>query len=383
MSKRNKKRYKEKKKCYLIPCANPECDAMFEVTAQTFNERIRKGRLQLCPECMQISSSKKRSKAQIERFARMTPEEKEEYGELISQGMNDMTLEAKERMIKNNSAAQKKRMKDPNEREKYRQAGLRFWDSVDETYRKHHGELVSDGMSKMTPEAKEKMIKNESKGQLKRYANETLEQKEKRSNINSVSGLEFYKNLSYNDKLMLNRERCKTFNKHQVKLFGYMPELCLNDIKYKTEKDFMNLLIENNINFIWQYYNLYPYPNFKELFPYNIHHDVDYVSPFHRWDFYIQTKKTNIFIDIDGSIHDPTQNNYPVTNRVGNKISMTVIQKFVESQRKYQTDNLPAYIIKCFDGKLTLDSNVENVYNKDDTMLLKDLLNLIYKYNKK
>jgi len=382
MSKQNSKKYKEKKKTYLIPCVNPECGTMFEITSKTFNERIRKGRLQLCPECMKISSNKKHNKSQTDRFAKMTPEEKKAYGQLISQGMNKMTPEAKEKMIKNNSESHKKKMSDPNERKKLSKIGLKFWSDKDEIYRKQHGQLIIYGRSKMTLEDKKKESKNKSKGQLKRYANETLEQKEKRSNSNSISGIEFYKNLSYNEKLVLNKERCETFNKHTVKLFGYIPELYLNNIKYKSEKDFMNLLIDNNIKFIWQYYNLYPYPNFKELFPYNIHHDTNYVSPFHRWDFYIQTKKTDIFVDIDGPIHDHTQNNYLVTNEIGNKISMTVIQKFVESQRKYQTDNLPAYRVICYDNKLSLDTAVVNIYDDNDIITIKDLINLIHEYNK-
>jgi len=119
----------------------------------------------------------------------------------------------------------------------------------------------------------------------------------------------------------------------------------------------------------------------KELFPNNIITGYNYVSPFHRWDFKILTNKCDIFIDIDGSIHDESQNNYYRTLPSGNKILMKDLISFYDSQRKYQTDNSPAYIIQCYNDKLTLDDKVINIYNDNNIMSLKEFINIIKEYD--
>ena len=59
----------------------------------------------------------------------------------------------------------------------------------------------------------------------------------------------------------------------------------------------------------------------------------------HEWDFIVHTLRGNVLVDIDGSIHD-------------NKNNQSPYRMFNDSQRPYQTDGLPAYIVQCYDNKL-------------------------------
>ena len=122
---------------------------------------------------------------------------------------------------------------------------------------------------------------------------------------------------------------------------------------------------------------MYPYPKFKEIFNYNIQTGTQYVSPFHKWDFMLETKIGNIFIDIDGSIHDEDQTDYVVTNYVKDKVLMSEIENFYDSKRPYQTDNLPAYILQCFNDEISLDDKIINVCDKHDITTLREFLKRI------
>ena len=110
-----------------------------------------------------------------------------------------------------------------------------------------------------------------------------------------------------------------------------------------TEEIFKNILYENNIKYILQWYNITSYPYFNKLFPYNPYLNTNRVSPFHKWDFLIQLIPNHkIFIDIDGSMHNP---NKP-------KSFITSNNQYLDLQRPYQTDNNQAYIILAYNDKI-------------------------------
>ena len=86
-----------------------------------------------------------------------------------------------------------------------------------------------------------------------------------------------------------------------------------------------------------------------------------------------------ILIDIDGSIHKLEQSKWIVDGfDVGGYI------QFNDSQRPYQTDGLDAYIIQCYDDKLTNDTKVLHLQTNKE-MSYKDFINEIkfLNYSKK
>jgi len=241
------------------------------------------------------------------------------------------------------------------------------WDNRSESDIDEWKKLRQDGIDHMSLEEKQIASMNKSNGQKRRYTNPKEREKMRKKSNN------FYHNLSYEDHVKHDLEYCKNHNNTAPKLLEKFIKECLDNI-YDSEADFMRLLLKYDIKFLFQIYNLTSHPNIRKLFPYNIQTGSDYVCPFHRWDFMIITEKENIFVDIDGSIHDPKQTNYYKKCLTGNCTLLSDIENFYDSQRIYQTDNLPAYIIQCYDNKLTLNSPVRNIYNNTNIFTVETLL---------
>lgn len=113
-----------------------------------------------------------------------------------------------------------------------------------------------------------------------------------------------------------------------------------------TEVTFSDMLKVYNLSYIPQYPSIKVHPDFNKIFTANEATGSNLIDPTHLWDFVVRTKSTDVFIDVDGSIHNPSNN---------------PINAFNDKKRPYQTDGLPAYIVNCPDDKLTLESEVINV----------------------
>ena len=79
---------------------------------------------------------------------------------------------------------------------------------------------------------------------------------------------------------------------------------------------------------------------------------------------------------IDGSIHDPNKISHDVTYFDGRKISLSDLIAFNDSQRVYQTDNLNAYVIQCYDDKLTDNTPVVKI-NTGEIINFKSLIGIL------
>jgi len=332
----NKNYYKPK--FIKMICENPDCKKEFEINIKTYRTRIKNIIPMYCPNCMKkyVSDNVK------EKFN--DPEYVKKHSESTKAGIANMSSEAKNKQSKNISSAKKK-----------------DWANLsDDEYNQRCSNISTGttiGMANMSLEAKKQM------------------------NINMMDGIN---KISYEEKIESWYKHCIKYNQISI---NYMPTLLrqVDDI-INTEGEFMRILLNNNIgNFVKEFYNLYPHPNFHELFPNNPITGAKYVSPFHRWDFIIRTIKTDIFIDIDGSIHDSSRDNGFVTYKTGKNeilVNLKELKQFDDSQRKYQTDNLPAYRVICYDNKLSLNTAVVNIYDDNDIITIKDLINLIHEYNK-
>jgi len=231
-------------------------------------------------------------------------------------------------------------------------------------------ERLQNGLKNMTDEDKQRMRKNHSIASFKRY--EKLNEHYK----TSISIKNAYDNLLYDDRVAKELKFIINYNNGSIEYTKTIIEKSLTDVN-GIEGIFMKLLYENNIKFIYQYYNIIEYPEFNNLFPYNPITGSNYVSPFHRWDFKILTNKCDIFVDIDGSIHDKNQTNRIVTFTNKRKGYLSDKQSFDDSQRKYQTDNLLSYIIQCYNDILNMNNKVINVYDDNDIISLEEFINMI------
>lgn len=119
----------------------------------------------------------------------------------------------------------------------------------------------------------------------------------------------------------------------------------------ETELAFKEILDSNDIEYKIFWYNMNPYPEFRYKFPINPYTNSIKVSPYHQWDFLIISEKKNIFVDIDGSMHDPKQASSDIN----------YIRLFNDTQRSYQADYLQAFAVQCFDDEINDDNIVVSI----------------------
>ena len=130
-----------------------------------------------------------------------------------------------------------------------------------------------------------------------------------------------------------------------------------------NEMNFSKYLEKSNISYEVHYFNKIKYPDFDKLFPVNTSTGSTIISSYHSWDFKVHTLESDVFVDIDGSVHDP-------------KNKTTGITEFNDSKRPYQTDGLPAYAVLCYDDNLTDDTPVKNIIT-NEIMSFKQFMALI------
>ena len=132
----------------------------------------------------------------------------------------------------------------------------------------------------------------------------------------------------------------------------------------------------NYLKYDIHWYNKIKHPDFDKLFPNNPVTGSKFVSPYHQWDISVKLFDTRVLIDIDGSIHDPNKISHDVTYFDGRKISLSDLITFNDSQRVYQTDNLNAYVIQCYDDKLTDNTPVVKI-NTGEIINFKSLIGIL------
>jgi hypothetical protein len=159
----------------------------------------------------------------------------------------------------------------------------------------------------------------------------------------------------------LSREEYEALRKKQAEGYNKYLDNLGNDPN-KNEQDFMNrLLIEGFKNFKFQCYNLTKDPRFDDIFKIHPIFKSDHINPYHSWDFRISLLQKDIFVDIDGSIHDYDKTQYSVMDKQGRIFMMNEYIAFNDSKRPYQTDGLDSYVVKCYDDNLTNKTPVENI----------------------
>ena len=355
------------------------CKNEKEIKYSTYMTRKRKGKPCLCKDCM----SKERS-------------------ETLRLRMNNMNEDDKKKMYKKAGDTHKKTLSNlPEEEKKKRNNRLQL---DNKRYRDNITPEEKARVSKLHSEANKRRFKNmtkeeyeiyrqhcregyenrseESKLQHKQnsidmWKNKTIEEYEETTSKMSKRKKDWWDNLSKEEYIKL----CNNIQKGTLKnlnnmsnkeIYEWINKKSSSEKYTSTEKEFINILNLNNIEFIPQYTNETIYPDFHKLFPNNPVTESDYTSPYHAWDFKISTLQKDILVDIDGSIHDESKFNN--INPKGNQVfdhNKGIL--FNDSQRPYQTDNLDAYIIKAYNDIINDNTIVYSIKDNKD-ILFKDFI---------
>jgi hypothetical protein len=143
------------------------------------------------------------------------------------------------------------------------------------------------------------------------------------------------------------------------------------------EVEFMDLLKQNGIDYTFQYRSNQVHPDFVTLFPRNPVTGVEFVNPYHNWDFILNVNGRNILIDVDGTMHfkESFKRIHPFTNKTYSVLEYT---KFNDSKRPYQTDGIDAYVVECPDDYVHEKCIVSNVKTGEKTTLKSFIATLWY-----
>ena len=141
----------------------------------------------------------------------------------------------------------------------------------------------------------------------------------------------------------------------------------LNDGSYETNSsiEFRNAInIINSkggkINYMRESPNEKVHHDFYSIYTHHPFFKNRSVSPFKNWDYRLIVNEKHILVDIDGSSHIIPEGQVIYNRGMDNELDRGAYTKWLDQKRKYCTDNLDAYVIMCYDDKLT-----------DDTMVMK------------
>ena len=146
---------------------------------------------------------------------------------------------------------------------------------------------------------------------------------------------------------------------------GVINSSIVQNNKTATELEFINYLNIYKIDYIFQYVNdTYP-SEFYEIFDKR-------KGPYHKWDFKLNLRTKSILVDIDGSEHA-----IPIGKCFtgdGIDIGLTISEN--DSKRPYLRDGLDAYIVQCYDDKITNETAVLSLIS-NKSMTFKDFISYI------
>jgi len=321
-----------------------KCLKKYQIRKSSYYRRKQFNRPNLCNDCMhkyvgnrnkevwqnksseeKIYHAKQSSEINKKRFANKSPEEQQLQIYKLQKGyadyINNLTSEEKDKLSEKHREVWNK--KTELEKEEFIKKQQEIWNNKTlaeqmkcisrlHSGHKHYIEtrteeqriLHNNKISKGVKKAWDSMDINERKILITRAIenlnnfrkNESANNKKERYIKNSIKCRENIKNMTYNERVKNNLNTIYIKNKNAIINTQIIITNHLDKMKYDNEREFMRVLIINDIEFIYQWYNIYEHPKFKELFPNNIITGYNYVSPFHRWDFKILTNKCDDII---------------------------------------------------------------------------------------
>lgn len=373
------------------------CNNEFEVTKSTYQRKKYKNIKEWkCKKCIANESKIKYDNLPLEekqRRAKISSNKMKSYWKSLDKNEKDRRLNLlnegfeiynkslsdndKDILRKQKSESMKKMWDNMDHKRKLeilkpmREGFINWYNSLSDEEKKNHHKYIQDGNNKwwnnLNEEDKKIYSDIRSKSSKEYWDNITDEDRKLVSKRQSEQIKQYWDNMTKSQYEEWDRKRSDGFNKYMNNL-----SILLN----KNEISLINYLNIYKFKYQSHYYNKIKHPDFDKLFPFNLVTGSKFVSPFHQWDIAISTYDGIILIDIDGSIHDIKNINHEITYFNGNKIKLSDIISFNDSQRPYQTDGLPAYVIQCYDDNLNMNTPVINI-NTNENIIFNDLLNLI------
>lgn len=387
-------RWDEKmKQRIIIPCK--VCGEPIDVNVKSYKQILRTGKGGLCKKC-QADQAK-------ERYANLPDEEKARRSEM---GKRNATAQwaamDKEQRIKQtaNAVAAMKKFRDEITPEKRAEVSAKmsiahknYYDSLSDEKKKAYVAPMRAGAKvfyeNISEEEKNERLQKLEEGKRQWWDNATDEERARMSEIRKQAAHDYWDNVTDEDRVKISNKQRETIKRYWNTMTPdeFMEwtkgRIAAHDIskvlETPTEIKFEGMLQDRGIDYWIQQPNIVEEDGFRQKFEY---YDEDagrmrYASPFHRWDFVIHDggDKRAIYIDLDGSIHNPNKGAFRKSS-TGSKYIQSV-----DDRRPYQTDGKRAFVIECWNDKLTESTPVKEI-GKEGKITLKDLLEILPRGNK-
>ncbi len=240
-----------------------------------------------------------------------------------------------------------------------------------EAYYRRKNYAISKGWNSRSEEAKEitsqkriEMWANRSKEEMDAirshrkdvWANRDPEKKDKIIEALTRGREEYHETLTLEKAQLSYLKRALSFNCARIS------DKELSEPPNQIESEFINMLTNRGLKYIFSWYNTQIHEDFNKLFDSKNPAGVKNNNPYHKWDFLIKLKSGDILVDIDGSIHGP-KNTGTITLWNDKKCLLKEIIDYQDSQRPYQTDGLKAYVIKAHYDIISDDSEVLGLHD--------------------
>ena len=314
-----------------------------------------------------------------------TPEMKAKKAMTGLQNLSGMKNATIDEMVAKTTADAKARWENKSPEEKLehaRQSSINMhnrWDNISEAemeiVRSKQSKVTKKWLSTLTPEEKAEISRKQSESQKKRWAAMSKEERQKIAEQRRTQLKKWHEETPEEIKIEWRAKISKSTKKNWDNM---TPEERLEwDIRraegaakaQKTRKtppselEFQNIMNSMHISYDTQIRNMFKHPDFDKLFPCNpvVHNSM--VSYEHNWDFKLHLLSTDMFVDIDGSIHDKdkTKTVTMVYLTTKERVSTSEFIEFNDSKRPYQTDGLPAYVVLAYKDTIDPDTDVLNV----------------------
>ena len=303
---------------------------------------------------------KKRNAAIKNALAKQTPEKKKQISDDRIRAWSEdkqRKEELKKRLMQ--------RWSNASEEDKKRQGDIlgkgrdQYW--MDEKNREFNSERARKKWYEQTIEEQKRIISAANEGLRKFFESETFKEKMARVNRQSENMKKWWENACEEQKSHI----LDALNKGMRAYFENRTIL-----PNKNEESFIKMLTAHGIvSFQQTWFNKTVAEEFNEIFEKNPVTGSSFVSKYHAWDFIIHCFNKDILVDVDGSIHNLDPGIFICKGKYDAKDNMA----FKDSKRIFQTDGLDAYIVECYNDKMTDDTLVRNIYT-DEKQRLKDFL---------
>ena len=350
------------------------CGTKFDVSPESARTKKYTGKPWKCKSCKAQESR--------DRYKALSPERKQELAEMNAQNSkarwDNMDPEEKKRRMAELGEKFKQHqanMTDDERRklsETYRESMKKRWANMSDEERDHMltpmRQQFQTWYQSLSPEEKRQRHDLLQAGNKRWWDSLSPDERKAYGLIRSDASRSYWDNLTPEERDVVSKRQSEIIRTYWenmtdedlIEWYEKFAEGSSGETQNATENEFANKL---GIDYMYkrQRTNSTVTPEFKEKFKINPVNGSTRISPFHRWDFCVTTIDGDVFIDIDGSIHDPKQNQRVLKDFRGNEYLLGDAVAFSDEKRKYQRDGRPAYAVMCYDGKLTDATPVQDL----------------------